>query len=160
MIKPGEYRILTNLIDDCLISTIKSGEHISNIVTTLLQTDTLQQSQSFTGLSSSSATTYAIVMDEVQTYPASLTTYVIALHEHIFKKYNITDMDKYLEENYMQVGQYFADLANSLNFNITRIGAMCARWMDIDDSIDSIQKGEHSGVKLTWDLIGGTNRCD
>jgi hypothetical protein len=147
-------------MDDCLLSTIKTGDHILDIVNTLIQTDTLQQAMSFTGLSSSSATTYSVIMDDVQTYPASLTSYVVALHAHIFKKNNLKDMDKYLEENYMQVGQHFADLANSLNFNITRIGTMSGRWTDVDDPIDEISKGEYSGLDLTWDLIGGTNRCD
>ena len=159
MIKPGEYRIITNLIEDCLMSTKKASEYISNVVSVLTETDTQVQSQSFLGLHSSATVTYSLVADEERNPPSSLRSYIIAVHSHIFKRYNLKNIDDFLEENFMEVNQGFANLSNSLNFKITRVGSKIGGWSDIDANIDDLDKRIHSGSDLSWESIGGTNSC-
>ncbi|MAG27496.1 hypothetical protein CMI47_18335 [Candidatus Pacearchaeota archaeon] len=160
MIKPGEYKILTNLIDDGLFSTKKAGSHLINMFNTLNDTDVQKMSQSFVRVTSATSTTYSSVITDAISYPSSLLSYTIALHGHIFKKYNVNTIDEFLEENYLEVGQDFANMCLKIGYNITRIGDMSSRWKDIDDNIDEIETGVYSGIRLTWDLIGGTNKCD
>lgn len=159
MIKPGEYKIITNIIDECISSTKKSVDHMLEIIDTLSQTDTSKQSQSYFGIHSASSTTLGLILEDITTYPTSLRSYVIAIHKYIFKKYNVKDIDKFLEEHFLEVGQNFADIANKLKFNITRIGTASGRWEDIDVPINDINNGEYSDIELTWDLIGGSNSC-
>ncbi|MAG37983.1 hypothetical protein CMI45_01180 [Candidatus Pacearchaeota archaeon] len=159
MIKPGEYKIITNIIDECISSTKKSADHILEIIDTLSQTDTSKQSQSYFGVRSASSATLGLILEDITTYPTSLRSYVIAIHKYIYKKYNVKDIDKFLEEHFLEVEQNFADIANKLKFNITRIGTASGRWEDVDTPINNINKGEYSNIELTWDLIGGSNSC-
>jgi len=160
MIKPGEYKIVSNLIDDGLFSTKKAAYHLIDIFNTLSKTDTLQLAQSYSRITTTTSATYSLIIDDVITYPSSLTSYVIAIHRHIYKKYKLKSIDNLLEESQIEVGQSFADLCNKLGYNVTRVGLMSARWKDIDSKIDEINVGKYSGLELTWDFIGGTNRCE
>tara|TARA_Y100000310_G_C20698379_1_gene827341 strand:+ start:5275 stop:5757 length:483 start_codon:yes stop_codon:yes gene_type:complete len=160
MIKPGEYKIITNAIHDMMWSTKGAAEHVLEIANTLSNTDTLKQAQTFLGIYSSASNTYNILAQTAEIYPKSLKTITRILHEHILKKYNNKTIDEFLEENFLEVESEFALLANSLEYNITRIGHMSARWSDIEDYIDEIGNGENPDFNLTWDMIGGTNRCD
>ena len=114
MIKPGEYKIITNIIDECISSTKKSADHILEIIDTLSQTDTSKQSQSYFGVRSASSATLGLILEDITTYPTSLRSYVIAIHKYIYKKYNVKDIDKFLEEHFLEVEQNFADIANKL----------------------------------------------
>ena len=160
MIKPGEYKILSNLLDDCLFSTKKAGFHLLDIFNTLSDTDTQKLAQSFTRITTATSTTYSSIMTEVTTYPTSLLSYTIALHRHVLKNYNVNNIDEFLEENYLEVGPDFTDMCNTLGYSITRTGHMSSRWKDIDLKIDEIETGLYSGLDLTWDFLGGTNKCD
>ena len=160
MIKSGEYKIISNFFDDMLVSTKEAAYKMIDMSNVLNKTDTQKLSQSFSRILTSIESTYSVVVKDVITYPPVLTSYVVAIHRHILSKYKpVGSIDNFLEENYLEVGQSFADLCNELGYNITRIGLMAARWSDIYTNIDEIETGKYSGLKLTWDNIGGTNTC-
>jgi hypothetical protein len=159
MIKPGEYKIITNIIGDTLSSTKGAASHVLNIANILLQTDTLKQAQTFLGVYSSTSNTYNTLMQTTETYPRSLKEIVNILNSHVIKRYKNKNIDEFLEENFLEVNEEFSIISNTLGYNITKIGDMAARWSDIDVPIDEIGSGENADINLTWDFIGGTNSC-
>tara|TARA_Y100000034_G_C6880283_1_gene403274 strand:+ start:1072 stop:1554 length:483 start_codon:yes stop_codon:yes gene_type:complete len=159
MIKPGEYKIITNLINDMLSSTIGASQNISDIHITLSNTDTQNLAKSFNGVMSSTFNTYNKVLDDATKYPQTLLLFVSKLNSYILKKYRANTVDEFLDESFLEVGKFFAEISNSLDFNITRIGYKSARWSDIDVPINELGSGDDPNPNLNWDFIGGTNRC-
>lgn len=63
---------------------------------------------------------------------------VKALNDHVIEKYENSDMDDFLSSQYLEVPEQYAYISGLAGYDISKIGDAAARFIDIEDSLDSI----------------------
>ena len=82
--------------------------------------------------------------------------YIRSLYLLVEDQYGIS-LDKFLEENFMEIPTRLKDVTGFLRFSTNRFGDMSCRFLDIPLPFSSINNGIHSGIPIIWSTWGGFN---
>ena len=82
--------------------------------------------------------------------------YVESIINIIISQYGIS-LDKFLEENYVEIPLILKNMVVYLGHSTERYGTKKCNYSDINEKISSIDVAKYSGKKLTWSSLGGFN---
>lgn len=82
--------------------------------------------------------------------------YIQSIYKLAQDQYDIS-LDKFLEENFIEIPIRLKEATTYLGFSTSRFGDMACRFIDINMPFSSINNGKYSNEPLTWSKFGGFN---